>query len=113
MPQRERNRQNDFEKLRNTERLIGFNERNSIAWSFLSQRFGPKLTRLELVSLAQVVSEHLRIPLDREAFRRRRVLLKWFEENWAYVEPFLRTNVVVLDTAGDAIGGDPRHRSEL
>jgi hypothetical protein len=105
--------QNDFEKLRNTQRLMGFNEKSSIAWSFLSQRFGVKLTRLELVSLAQVLSSHLRIPLDREAFRRRRVLLKWFEENWADVEPFLRAHIVVLDTEGCPVGGDPRERSKF
>jgi hypothetical protein len=104
----EKSHQNDFEKLRNSQRLVGFDEKSSVAYSFLHDRFWPKPSRHELLSLAQVVSEHLHILLDREAFRRKRVLFKWYDENWGMVEPFIRQNIVILDKTGAAIGGDPR-----
>jgi hypothetical protein len=108
MPKPKRSHQNDFEKIRNSQRLVGFDEKSSVACSFLSERFGAKMSRHELLSLAQIISEHLHILLDREAFRRKRVLFKWYDENWAIVEPFIRRNIVVLDDAGISVGGDPR-----
>jgi hypothetical protein len=63
-----------------------------------------------LLSLAQVIAQHLHIRLDREAFRRKRVLLKWYDENWARVEPFIRQNIIVLDEHGIAVGDDARLR---
>jgi hypothetical protein len=112
MPKLRRNRQNEFERIKNSQRLIGFDEKTSVAFSFLSERFGPKLSRHELLSLAQVLSEQLHILLDREAFRRKRVLVKWYDENWAQVEPFIRGNIIIISKTGHPVGDDPRRIGE-
>ena len=41
-----------------------------------------KLNQKELRSIAQVISKKSGIPLDREAKRRREILLTWFDENF-------------------------------
>jgi hypothetical protein len=35
------------------------------------------------------VASSLKIKLDRDARRRKVVILKWFDENWAEIEPVL------------------------
>jgi hypothetical protein len=57
--------------------------------------YGPCLLQEELVSIAELVSQHLEIPLDRDARRRKAVMVKWFQENWEVIEPLLR--LVMLD----------------
>lgn len=106
-----RNHQNEYEKARNMERMEGFDERESYAYNKLCERYGPKPSQHELLSLAQVISENLDILLDREAFRRKRVLIKWFDENFTKIEPFWENYIVVIDENGDPIGNDPRSRA--
>ena len=77
-----KNNQNDFERLHNRQRMAGFDEKTSRAYTFLCKRFGPKMSQQEMLSLAQVVTDTLDIPLDREASRRKKVLIKWFDENY-------------------------------
>jgi hypothetical protein len=36
-----------------------------------------------------LMAEHLNLRVDRDARRRKIVMLKWFEENWLKVEPLL------------------------
>ena len=103
-----KNHQNDFEKVTNKQRMAGFVEKSSHAYLDLCRRYGPKPSQQELLSLAQAISETLQILLDREAFRRKKVLIKWFDENYAVIEPFLDRNVLILDGAGKPIGDDPR-----
>jgi hypothetical protein len=99
--------QNEFERHQNAQRLRGFNQKESPAYQFLCNRYGRSLTRFELLSLAQVAAEQLKIPLDRAARRRRTVLIKWYDENWGVVAPFLDRCIVVLDEFGEAVGADP------
>lgn len=107
-----KNNQNDFERLHNRQRMAGFDEKTSRAYTFLCKRFGPKMSQQELLSLAQVVTDTLDIPLDREASRRKKVLIKWFDENFASIEHFLENNVMVSDEQGRPIGGDPRVKAK-
>jgi hypothetical protein len=53
------------------------------------------LKQEELVSIAELVAQRLRIKLDRDARRRKTVMIKWFDENWLFILPVLR--FVVLD----------------
>jgi hypothetical protein len=53
------------------------------------------LKQEELVSIAELVAQRLRIKLDRDARRRKTVMIKWFDENWQFILPILR--FVVLD----------------
>lgn len=103
-----KNHQNEYEKVRNMERMEGFDEKNSYAYAKLCEMYGPKPSQHELLSLAQVISENMNISLDREAFRRKRVLIKWFDENFTQIEPFWKKHIVVIDENGCTIGNDPR-----
>ena len=76
-------------------RVKNFDWKKSKVWKILTQQFGEKLTHEELTSVAELLSNSLKIKLDRDAKRRKIVLVKWFEENWSYIEPVLR--YIVLD----------------
>jgi hypothetical protein len=77
-------------------RLNGFNWKKSQAWRHLSFQFGPTLTQEELVSIAELIAHRTGIRLDRDARRRKMVMLKWFEEHWTVIQPLL--GLVVLDS---------------
>lgn len=83
------------EKNRIAQRLQGFNPKDNQAWYQITQKFGTNIKQPELLSIAQVCSSSAGIKLDRDAKRRKSVLIKWFEENWAQIQPFL--NYVVLE----------------
>ena len=83
------------EKNRIAQRLQGFNPKDNQAWYQITQKFGTNIKQPELLSIAQVCSSSAGIKLDRDAKRRKSVLIKWFEENWAHIQPFL--NYVVLE----------------
>ncbi len=51
---------------------------------------GTKIKQNELLSIAQCVSEKTSVELDREAKRRKSVLLKWFDDNWDQILPTLQ-----------------------
>lgn len=86
----------DAERNRISERISGFDPKNNIAWRTLTDRLGSNLTQRELLSIARLVSQEANIKLDRDARRRKIVLIKWFVENWKFVEP--RLSDIVLET---------------
>jgi hypothetical protein len=77
------------ERERVQKRVDGFNWKRSTAWKRLTASYGPHLKHEELLSIADLVAKKLDIRLDRDARRRKIVMIKWFEENWAAVEPLL------------------------
>ena len=77
------------ERERVKRRISGFDWRQSIAWQELTAQFGAKLTHTELISVAELVSSHIRLKLDRDAKRRKTVLIKWFQEHWMSIYPIL------------------------
>jgi hypothetical protein len=77
------------EKQRIASRLQGFNPKDNRAWTYLTQQFGPSLKQNILVQIATLLAGEAHVKLDRDAMRRKSVLVKWFEENWAAVSPFL------------------------
>jgi hypothetical protein len=82
-------------KKRIASRLDGFNPKDTPAWREITRRFGASIKQPELVSIASVLAQSTNIKLDRDAKRRKAVLIKWFEENWTTIEPFL--DYVVLE----------------
>jgi hypothetical protein len=54
---------------------------SSPAWLRLKRHYEPKLIHEELVSIGSFLAERLDIRLDRDARRRKIVMIKWFEEN--------------------------------
>lgn len=83
------------EKQRINSRLNGFNPKDNTVWREITSRFGANIKQPELLSIAQVLASSASIKLDRDAKRRKSVLIKWFEENWAQIQPFL--DYVVLE----------------
>jgi hypothetical protein len=67
----------------------GFNWQRSTPWNQLIALYGPRLSQEELVSIARLIAKKLDIKLDRDARRRKPVMIKWFEENWESIEPLL------------------------
>jgi hypothetical protein len=76
-------------------RIEGFNWQNSLAWLYLSFMYGPKLKQDKLTSIAKLCAQKLQIKLDRDAKRRKIVLLKWFTEHWCQIHPLL--HLIALD----------------
>jgi hypothetical protein len=88
------------EKERISERLGDFNAKDSPVWQEITRRFGKNLKQPDLLSMESVLAGNANIKLDRDAKRRKAVLLKWFDENWAVIEPYL-DYVVFEDTRRD------------
>ena len=83
------------EKERIASRLGNFNPKDNIVWREITQRFGASIKQPELLSIATVLAQNANVKLDRDAKRRKSVLIKWFEENWVAIHPFL--DYVVLE----------------
>lgn len=85
------------EKIRVALRLSGFDPKNSFVANEISRRFGPNIKQAELYNIAQCIADYAKLNIDRDAKRRKSVLLKWFEEHWQNVSPYL--DYVVLEDA--------------
>jgi hypothetical protein len=85
-------------------RLAGFDYENSTAWKGLCDRFGAKITTNTLRSAAHLICSKVpEIPRpDREAQRSGSVLVKWYDENWALIEP--RLGCLAFRDEGDRAG---------
>ena len=81
----------------------------SRAWKYLTDKYGPKISCEELKSLATVCSQELNIDLAREFYRRKEMLIIWFNNNYDRVIPFIDRSVVVKDINGNPIGGYPHN----
>lgn len=87
-----------MERQRIDARLNGFDPKNNPAWYSITQKFGANIKQSELLSIATVLANSANIKLDRDAKRRKTVLIKWFEENWNSISHLL--NYVVLEDVG-------------
>lgn len=88
-------KQGQSEEVRRVQnRINGFHWKNSQAWAVLSCLYGDRTTQAELVEIARLVSQKAGITLDRDAQRRKIVIIKWFEENLPIVQPLLPSIVL-------------------
>jgi hypothetical protein len=87
-PRKGRGRGPEAQKVQS--RLSGFDLDQSVAWQELKRQFSIGVTHAELCSLARVVSKLADIHVDRDAQRDNRVLIKWFDENWAIAAPIVK-----------------------
>jgi hypothetical protein len=85
-----------YEKQWLSEEMKGFSPLDSEAWKILTDLYGPKISKEEIVSLGQVAAVELRIDLVREYKRRKETMIKWFQNNITRVRPFLQNCVRVL-----------------
>ncbi|KAI5512355.1 hypothetical protein TVAGG3_0748450 [Trichomonas vaginalis G3] len=70
------------ESKRVSDKLRGFIPEKTEAWNFLVMRFSSGITQSELRSIANVVCLKCNLKLERDASRDRRILIKWFHDNW-------------------------------
>jgi hypothetical protein len=77
------------ERQRVETRLMGFDVNRSPAWQDIRSRFGDSLNQAELLSLAEVIGTEIGVKVDREAKRRKEVLIKWFDENYPSIQNIL------------------------
>lgn len=77
------------EKYRISKRVENWIPENSSVWKNLQALFGERVQFRILLDLAQLISEDQTIQLDRDAKRRKVVLVKWFEEHWDQISPII------------------------
>ena len=70
-------------------RLNGFNSEGCNAKSQLDLLFSSSTTHQELLSIAEVLCLHTGLKLTRLDKRNKSVLIKWYQDNWNTVAPFL------------------------
>lgn len=80
-------RNSELQRISN--RLMGFDYENSIPWMVFTLKLGPHPTHADLLDVARSVSRELGFRLDRDAKRRKIVLIKWFDEHWATIAPYI------------------------
>jgi hypothetical protein len=54
--------------------------------------------------VAEVIAINVKLALDRESKRKKPALIKWFDENFELIGPFL-DRLILLDMDGQAITG--------
>lgn len=98
-----KSKQIEFENYFVQKKLKGFNPKTCQAWRKLTERFGPKISHEEILSLAMVIADNMHISLSREYKRRKNMLVKWFDENLNEVWPLVETCIIVKDKHGDIV----------
>lgn len=78
------------EVIRIGKRMEGFKKDTSDAWNQLSNLFGADVKHPFLLEIAQDIANIAEIKLDRDAKRRKSVLIKWYDENWSIVKEYMR-----------------------
>lgn len=99
------------EKQRIAIRMNGFDYKENHVWDEIVKRFGSNIKRGELTNIAQLLADTAGIKLDRDAKRRKSVLLKWFDEHWEKVLPLL--DYVVLSDNEDAVLSENETTNDL
>ena len=89
------NDQLQIEKLLIMNRMKDFDPNKGRVNDMFMNMFGYVPTREQLLSLARVVSIYLHLQLDREAFRRKEVLIKWYDEHYETVFPFIQNHIKI------------------
>ena len=95
----QRRTSSETERIRVLNRLNGFGFQNSPAWSIITSRWGDNLSQTELLGIATILSFKTGLKVDREAKRRKDVLVKWFDENLPILKHYLEL-VVLEDDQG-------------
>lgn len=88
--------QAQYEKRWLQEEMNGFFVFDSEAWELLTRLYGPKISKDEIISLGQVTAMELNLDFVREYKRRKETMVKWFQNHFVVVRPFLQECVKVL-----------------
>jgi len=77
------------ETLRIAARLGNFDWKTSGVWNSIKNHFNCAISHSELKKLGLQLAEDAHLIPDRDAKRRKSVMVKWMEDNWAKLSPFL------------------------
>ena len=78
-------------------RLAGFSWKNANSWKQISKLFGDDIKQITLRNIAEDLSHKLDVHLDRDAKRRKCVLIKWFDENWNRISSLIENYSIKQD----------------
>lgn len=87
MEEEDLSKQTQSERTKLSERLSDFDCENSQAWQLIKQKGWDELSQKILLSIASIIANKCQIGLDREAKRRKPILIKWFQENLKIISP--------------------------
>ena len=77
--------------------LKNFDYKTSIVWKKIQQLFSTGVRHTELISVAQILIQISGAPeVSRSCHRSFPVLIKWFDDNWDKIEPFIH-HISLLD----------------
>ena len=80
----------EYDRIKVQTRLNGFDSENSIAYKYLREISEHDFKHFELLKLAKYLAKrHPCLKIDREAKRRKSVLIKWYDENFDVLKPFI------------------------
>ena len=84
--------------------LVNWNKETSTAFKFLTRRFN-KVTKPIILSLAHILSFVFGIPqVTREAYRDKRVLIKWYDDHFDQIQPIIDNFICIKDQNFHLIG---------
>jgi hypothetical protein len=74
-----------------SQRVGSFSTRESRPWKYLQGRGLDQLSSKELLGIAHVLAKETNLQIDREARRRKGMLVKWMDDNWDVIFPVFPT----------------------
>ncbi|KAH0794177.1 hypothetical protein GPJ56_001924 [Histomonas meleagridis] len=77
------------ETIRIATRLRNFDWKKSRPWKEIQRIFGSSISLAELKILSSNLAKDAQITQDRDAKRRKSVMIKWMDENWELLSPHL------------------------
>lgn len=81
--------QSGLERKKLEDRSSVIDPNKSLAYAELKKKNWDILTQNELLSIAQLLAKKADVELDREAKRRKQILLIWFHENFEKIKPYM------------------------
>ena len=70
--------------------LGDFDPNKSEAWLTLEENFGVNVKQPPLLEIAKIIGQHVHINVNRNARRRKSVLIKWYHDNWDVIKPYIK-----------------------
>ena len=70
--------------------LGDFDPNKSEAWLTLEECFGVNVKQPPLLEIAKIIGQHVHINVNRNARRRKSVLIKWYHDNWNALKPYIK-----------------------
>lgn len=77
------------ESMKIREKIGCFDIKKSFAYQKLKEKFGNKIKQEELLDITNFICSKANLRIGRLEKRNKKVLYKWFEDNWEIISPVL------------------------